>query len=519
MNKILTGLVSLFTLCQVGVLQAQTPRLVLLITVEELRSDLLQELSEEMPHDGLNRLLTKGRVYQGVYSPLRSADATASEAIIHTGALASATGVSERQPTLKERSGRRVPTNSVFQDKNYLGYATSGNYSPSALTSPTIGDNLKRAYGSKSLVYSIAPRAEEAIIGAGIYGDAAYWIDGYSARWASSTYYSKEFPWYIDKSNTGAQSLPARLSNGITWQPLSTKTGLPLSDTFKHQFRKSISDIADFKDSPLVNDEVVSLARKLFESTQLGKDETPDLLALHLTVGNANRATQDLSRETIESYFRLDRTIASLLQLVDIKSTLVILTGNGMSREYPPTIIDDRRLFKPERCLALVNMYLHAEYGVQGLVEEITPTGSVYLNREVIKNNPKLQLKALQSAVSDFLLEFSGIAYAIEEHRLRDQAIANSNNATWLTALNSATNANRPDVVFGLLPSWIAQDLSTERGVAKYQMTATPTTTVIMYPSIEAKKIDTPLDLREVSTKIAWILRIRPPTPSTILSK
>ncbi len=84
---------------------------------------------------------------------------------------------------------------------------------------------------------------------------------------------------------------------------------------------------------------------------------------------------------------------------------------------------------------------------------------------------------------------------------MRDQAIANSDNATWLTALNSATNANRPDVVFGLLPSWTAQDLSTERGVAKYRMTATPTTTVIMYPSVEAEKIDTPLDLREVSTQ------------------
>lgn len=517
MNKLLTGLVSLFTLCQVGVLQAQTPRLVLLITVEELRSDLLEELSKEMPHDGVNRLLAKGRVYSKVQSPLLSADATASEAIIHTGSLASASGISERQPTLKERSGRRVPTNSIFQDKNYLGYATSGNYSPLALTSPTLGDNLKSAYSSKSLVYSIAPRAEEAIIGAGVYGDAAYWIDGYSARWASSTYYSREFPWYIDKTNSGTSSLPSRLSSGITWQPLSTQSRIPTTSSFNHSFRKTTSDITDFKDSPLVNDEVVSLARKLFESTQLGKDETPDLLSLHLTVGNANKAVQGLSRETIESYFRLDRTIASLLQLVDAKSTLIILTGNGMSREYPPTVIDDRRLFKPDRCLALVNMYLHAEYGVQGLVEEITPTGAVYLNRETIKSNPKLHLKEIQSAVSDFLLEFSGISYAIEEHRLRDQAIANSDNATWLTALNSATNANRPDVIFGLLPSWTAQDLSTERGVAKYRMTATPTTTVIMYPSVEAETIDTPLDLREVSTKIAWILRIRPPTPRSIL--
>ena len=114
-----------------------------------------------------------------------------------------------------------------------------------------------------------------------VYGDAAYWIDEYSARWASSTYYSREFPWYIDKTNSGTSSLPSRLSSGITWQPLSTQSRIPTTSTFNHSFRKTTSDIADFKDSPLVNDEVVSLAHKLFESTQLGKDETPDLLSLH----------------------------------------------------------------------------------------------------------------------------------------------------------------------------------------------------------------------------------------------
>lgn len=513
MNKILTGLVSLLTLCQVGALQAQTPRLVLLISIEELRSDLLEELRRDMPEDGLNKLLRKGRVYTEVTSPLLSADATASEAILHTGTLATHSSISERKPTRRERNGKRVATNSVFQDKDYLGYATSGNFSPLALTAPTLGDNLKRAYGTQALVYSIAPKAEEAIVGAGVYGNAAYWLDGYTGRWASSTYYTKEFPWYIDKGNTGSQSLPARLESGIRWQPLHTSKLIPTSRAFDHRFKKSYSQINDFKDSPLANDEVVTLAGKLFEGTHLGKDEIPDLLSLHFTLANGNKADRDLSRETIESYYRLDRSIANLLKLVDLNTTMVVLSGNGMAREYPPAIIDERRLFRADRCLALVNMYLHAEYGVQGLVEEITPHGAVYLNREAIKANSRLDLHTIQSSVSDFLLEFSGIAYAVEEHRLREEAISHTDNREWLTALNSSTNASRPDVVFGLLPSWVAQDLSTPSGVVQYQMVATPTTCVMMLPSIDAEKIATPIDLREISKKVAWILRIRPPTP------
>lgn len=516
MNKILTGLISLLTLCQVGALNAQTPRLVMMISVEELRADLLEELSKELPDDGFNKLFNKGRLYTHVVSPLYSADATASEAILHTGSLALYNGIPQRKPIKIDRSGKRVYTNSVFEDKDYLGYATSANYSPSALTASTIGDQLKRATRGKALVYSIAPKAEEAIIGAGLDGNGAYWIDGFTARWASSTYYKGDFPWFVDKSNIGAESLPFRLNNGIEWRKTKAKHALQnytSDNNFNYRFRKSGDDIADFTDSPLANDEVVALAKRLLESSGIGKDEVTDLLSLHFTLANGDRAESDISAETIDGYYRLDRSIASLLKSVDFSNTLVILTGNGVSREYSPAIVDDRRLFKADRCLALVNMYLHAEYGVQGLVEEITPSGAVYLNRKAIKDNSKIKLRTIQSAVSDFLLEFSGVSYAIEEHRLREGAISNSDNRAWLTALNSSNNANRPDVVFGLLSNWVAQDFTSHKGVAKYRMVATPTIFVMVHPSIKPEKIEASLDLRDVSKKIAWTLRIRPPTP------
>lgn len=516
MNKILTGLVSLLTLCQVGVLQAQTPRLVVMVSVEELRADLLEELAREMPDDGINRLLNRGKVYGNVAIPLLRSNTTAAEAILHTGTLATSNGVAERKPMRTDRAGKRIHTNSVFEDKDFLGYATSGNYSPHSLSAPTIGDNLKKATQNKALVYSIAPKAEEAIISSGLYGNGAYWIDPYTGRWASSTYYQGDFPIIVDRSNVGNESLPTRLGNGIGWRN-SSKTHLLKAYTggasFDHSFGKTTSDIEDFTESPLINDEVVRLAKSLLSGTGLGKDEITDLLSLHLTVANGNKAESDVTSETIDSYLRLDRSIAELLKHIDLNNTLVVLTGNGISREYAPAVIDDRRLFKADRCLALVNMYLHAEFGVQGLVEEITPYGAVYLNRTTIKSNPKVKLREVQSAVSDLLLEFSGIAYAIEEYRLRESAISNNDNSVWLTALNSAINANRPDIVFGLLPSWVAQDLSSPRQVQSYQMVATPTLFVMMHPSIKANKIETPLDLREVSTKIAWTLRIRPPTP------
>ncbi len=516
MNRLLIGIVSLLALCKVAVLQAQSPRLVVLISVEELRSDLLEELQDDLSDNGLKLLLKSGQRYTHVEAPILYSNVTATEAIIHTGTLAFKNNISERKPVRIEQTGRRVYTNSVFEDKNYLGYATTGNYSPKALGCSTLSDNLKKATNQRALVYSIAPNAEEAIIGGGLYGDGAFWIDSFTGRWASSTYYKGDFPWYVDKANVGETSLPYRLERGITWQysgrdiPFLSR----LNDTsYLHDFRKAGSGISDFKDSPLVNEEVLRLAKRVLDYSGIGKDDIPDLLSLHLTLANGNRTASDVTAETIDSYFRLDRNVAELLSYLDLKSTLVVLSGNGFSREYPSVAIDDRRLFRVDRCLALINMYLNAQFGVQGLVEEVTPDGAVYLNHGAIEGKSHFSKEDIEHAVSRFLLEFRGVSYAIESCKLREEALANADSREWQTALNKYTNTNRPDVVFGLLPSWVAQDLSNERGVVSYRLSAIPTTLLLLHPSLKAETITTPLDLRNVSKVIAWSLRIRPPTP------
>lgn len=517
MNRWIIGLASLLTLCKVAVVQAQSPRLVVMITVEELRSDLLEELQDEMGEDGLRLLLQKGRQYTEVQHPLIYSNPTASEAIIHTGTTAQENNIAERNPDKRDRAtGRRVPTNSVFEDKNFLGYATTGNYSPYALSCPTLSDGLKKATEGRALVFSIAPNAEEAIIGAGVYGDGAYWIDTYTGRWASSTYYKGDFPWYINKKNSGADALTERLSKGIKWAPESKPTALlalQKESPFSHIFQRTSSGISDFKESPLVNEEIVLLAKQVIESSGIGQDDVPDFLSLHLTLGNGNRTASDISNETIDSYLRLDRTIARLLSYLDLKNTLVVLTGNAIAKDYAPSAVDDKRIFRGDRCQALINMYLHAEYGVQGLIEEVTPDGAIYLNRDLISADAQLSQKEIESAVARFMTEVSGVSYAIESHKLVSGAIANSHNRDWQTALNRHARGNSPDVVFDILPSWVAQDLSNVRGVVSYRMVATPTVCVLYHPSIPSERITTPLDLRDISKKIAWALRIRPPTP------
>lgn len=525
MNKLLTGLVSLLALCQVSVLNAQSPKLFVMISVEELRSDLLEELSKQMPDDGLVKLLSLGRQYSNVQHPLLSADATASQAILHTGTTALTNGIVARQPLTKLSDGRRINAISALEDKDYTGFATSDKLSPTNLSAPTISDQLKQNSAGKSWVYSVAPSAEESIIAAGQLGDGAFWVDNYSGKWASTTYYKEGFPRFIEQLNTNNEGVVYKLQRVASWKPLYSRDFeekysriLPNGNSlpFSYNFTLNHQDILQYKQSSLINEDILEVSKRLLAYSPLGDDEVTDFLALTFTVGGGGNATSDIAPEVIDSYYRLDRAVAQLLKAIDknvgLSHTLIALSGNGIATTHTP-IIRQQRIFKPSRCKALINMYLNAKYGKQGFIDEITPQGEVFLNHKLIEETREISIEEIQTTVSNFLIDFSGVQYAIEEYRLRQESIGNQQNKIWATALNKSTHDNRADVVFELLPGWIAEDLSQTGGLQTFKQSAVQTTLVLLHPEIKPEKIDTPIDLREISKKVSWILRIRPPTP------
>ena len=181
-------------MCQTQQVEAGIPRLVVLLSVEELRSDLLDEIFPLLPEDGLKRLLEEGQVYSNVNNPLLSPNSTASQAMLHTGTTALANGVATRRPFVRSSDGKVSAHNSVFHDEQYIGYATSTRLSPKRLSAPTIADKLWQASRGESLIYSLAPNAEEAIIGGGQHADGVFWIDDYNGKWVSSIYYKTHPP-------------------------------------------------------------------------------------------------------------------------------------------------------------------------------------------------------------------------------------------------------------------------------------------------------------------------------------
>lgn len=508
MNRLLVPLAVLLAVCPSSKLYAQAPRLVVMMTVEGLRTDLLEATIGDELYSLLGEEHTE--LYRDVRHPLLKADAAASMAILHTGTTAAQNGVPSRTPIVRDTHGRISSHQSVFIDKDFIGYATADRLSPLALTAATISDKIKATTQGLGLVYSIAPNAEEAIIGGGQYADGVYWIDNLSGRWASSTYYQEGKPWYVDK----VESTGNKLEKGLSWQPIhaqdfAAKYGdlvpYPVDVPFSYTLSRTAGGLVGLKGTPLINEEVTGLALSLLESAGLGKDKSTDYLSLHYSV-ETEKGDSDISPEVLDGYYRLVREIKKLKTKLPQESILVI-SGDAMAAEHlgEPK---KQRTFYTDRCLALTNMYLAAEYGKKGLVKEITPDGQVF-----IAKIEGIDPEELETAVANFLLEFSGVQYALTNTELKRRALSEEDNRAWQTSLNISSHKHRGDVLFGILPGWIisTQDGTTQTDNLRYAPVVSPL--IISGWGLPAGKYFEPIDLRHVSNTICHVLRIRPPTP------
>ena len=484
------------------------PKLVVLVTVSELRTDLFElALSEIRRADFLKEAL----FYPEVFHPLISSDEAASQAILHSGALALENGISARRPLRRLKGGALDRSQSVLSDKNVSGLGTSDGFSPRNLLSAVIGDRIKAETGGRGLVFSVATRPEEAVIAGGLDADGVFWIDETRGDWASSGYYPAKLPWYISK----LPSPRVKLLNGTDWKPLLTdfhdKYGRWTPSGESTPFSHNIKRAEAYLNTPLANQEVTEAALALLESGGLGTDAPTDFLALHYSLDVPDEVSPgDLSPEVLDGYYRLEEELRRLRKRLP-KETVLVLAGNAMSRHTAPEAGENRTFFT-DKCKALTNLFLDTKYGVKGLVKELSEEGQLYLDESLV-TKAGIGRKELQEEVADFLQEFSGIAYAFPEWELRRTALAESGDRKLLTATNSVLPKERGDVVFGLYESFSYGNSTRPSNVHTSQYSAAISPLLILGWGVEPAKVTVPLDLRSVSDVVCHILRIRPPTP------
>lgn len=521
-RKILSSLIAILAVTNIEA-QQQVPKLVVCITVDQLRGDYIEYFYNTLGERGFKRLLNDGKVYSNIHFEFPNVDEATAFATLFTGSNPCFNGIS---------SGKRYDFDneketSILYDPSYLGNYTKDNYSPKALYSSTIGDELKIASKGRSDVYSIAPNPEAAILAAGHAANGAFWIDNTNGKWATTTYY-KSVPWYVDRYNSGTESLSARL-NKMVWTPtlgLEKMKAFPyvLDELpFKYTFsEKELNCYPNLKTTPFVNKEVNRLALQFLEYAGFGTRACPDMLSVTYYAGNyRGNMNKEYSYEVQDTYCQLDKDIEQLLDAIDKKvglsKTLVVFTGSGYykSEEEYSQDLDSYIAggeFHPKRCVALLNMYLMALYGQQTNWVKGYYNNQIYLNKKAIED-AKLDLADFQNKAAAFLKEFSGVQHVTTDNSL----IFGDWNEGTAKFREGTHHLGRGDLIIELQPGWKINYDNPKEKVKIIRNNAVITPLVFLGNGIKPERIYRDVKASEIAPTVTYILRIRPPNASQTL--
>ncbi len=509
MNKLISSLIAIFTIAGAHAQHpADVPKLVVTITVDQLRGDYLQYLSPSFGERGFKRLLNEGLVYHQMQYDFPNVNQASSIATLYTGTYPYSHNITGNKKYDFE-SKREL---SIIYDKDYIGNYTSENFSPLALTASTIGDELKMASNGKSDVFSIAPNAVASLLSAGRYANAAFWLDDYNGKWATTTYY-KGIPWYVDRYNNSEITIN---KSDALWAPALTSYGaFPYTKSttpFKYDFIRGDKDkYLKIKQTPLINSEVTALATKFFEFADFGKRVNPDLLSITYYAGNYNgNGNDEYGWEIQDSYYRLDKEIERILDLIDqkvgLKNTLVVLTSTGYFESNTDRLSGFKPAgeFFPSRCTALLNMYLMAIHGQANWVLGYYDN-QIYLNKKYI-DDLKLDWAAILKESADFVSQFSGVQDVATSSEMIFEEQAAGRNA-FRRGMSKKLSGH---IFIELQPGWVVvNENSPETKITQNNAVISPL--IFFGNNIPKQHVYRPIKAVEVAPTISHVLRIRPP--------
>lgn len=516
MKGLLTSLLTVltFTGLQAGN-PSGVPKLIVGLTIDQLRTDYVEAFSSLYGERGFKRLWKEGRVYRNAEYNFTNVDKASSVAAIYTGAYPNYNGiVSERWMDKTSL----IPINSV-DDRAFMGIYTDESTSAEQLLVSTITDELKIATQGKAIVYAIAPYKEAAILSAGHAANGAFWLNDDTGKWCGSTYYD-DFPYWLTRYND-QQGVDLRISK-MTWTPY-----LPLDmyrymmsgwtdNSFKYNFddyRKN--KFRRFKSSPFINHEINSLVTECLYSGRMGEDDIPDFLSLTYYAGNYDgKSTLDGALEIQDVYVRLDNYIGDLLEMIEKKvgldNTLFFITSTGYTASDAPDLSKYKipgGEFYMNRCAALLNMYLMALYG-EGQYVDTYHGMQIYLNHKLLEQK-ELSLPEMLSKSADFLIQFSGVNEVYTSYRLLLGA--------WTPEISKMRNSyhrkRSGDLILDILPGWtiINED---NAGNILVKKTYIPSPLIFMGNQVKPEIIHSPAQIDCIAPTLAHFMRIRAPNAS-----
>jgi len=508
------------------------PRLVVLIAVDGLPMRQVTGYQNQLAPDGFNRFLQRGTSFMDAHYGQGHTVTAPGHAVMLTGAYPDRTGIISNE-WRDPQTGVRVY---CTQDDahTYIGHRTAPNSgtSPKNLLVPTLGDGLIQT-SPQSKVIGISIKDRGAILPAGHKG-VAYMYMAETGRFASSTYYMKEHPVWLEVFNANK---PADAYFKKTWAPLLPESAYAQSvpdgqlwqriDGNPHRLPVVIGEGSDAPGprfygnliaTPFSDLLTLDLARAAIAGEQLGKGPHTDILSVSLSGHDyVNHAFGPESRLSHDHVLHLDRALqaffATLDQRIGKDRYLAVLTADHGFADTPEWAksqgVDAGRL-NGGQLLSLVNTVLSEKFGEARWTRGISGAG-VLLDPTVIAAKG-LDPEWVDDAARSALLPVKGIAEVFTRAQLRGAAPANA----LLTAMRKSYHPVRsPSLYLVLQQGWMISSGSagTTHGSPHVYDTHVP---ILFYGPrwVGAGNVNNRVEVADIASTLAGMLGIAPPGAS-----
>ena len=320
-------------------------RLVVGIVIDQFRYDYLMRFEDQFAPGGFRRFLHGGANFTDnhyLHTPTYTAPG---HATFMSGTTPALNGIIGNE-WYDRATSREVSSVSDSKVQQLGGRAGVAGASPHRLIGSTLGDQLKLATQGRARVIGISLKDRSAILPAGKRPNGAYWYDGSTGNFVSSTWYFNALPDWVKNFNRDKHS---DTYFNRTWERLLPEAAYSRSagddndyegkdHLFPHSLRgkdekPGPSFYGRFQSSPFANDHLADLAMAAIEHEALGVDEVPDLLTVSFSSNDlVGHAYGPNSHEVQDITLRTDRTLASLFARIDrrigLRHVLFVLTAD-----------------------------------------------------------------------------------------------------------------------------------------------------------------------------------------------
>lgn len=477
--KYILALSLLFSISFSHAQQADSPKLVVGIVVDQMCYEYLYRYYDKFCDGGFRTLMEEGTNCRNVrynYIPTYTGPGHAS---IYTGTTPSNHGIVANDWYSREdrKEVNCVEDSSVMTIGSTSDY---GKFAPTRLKANTITDQLKLTYPDAKVV-SMSIKNRGAILPGGHMSDGSYWYDFDSGKFISSSFFMNQLPNWVDQFN-GQKYVDKMLKE--TWNPIMDlgaygESGpddrpyehlLPgkTTPTFPYNLKEMTNDSLDyglFVYTPFANTYLTDFAIEALKNENMGQDAQTDMLCIsYSTPDIIGHAFGPYSVEIEDTYVRLDLEIKKLIKELEKQvgkdEFVLFLTADHAVVPVPQFLMDNKLpggYFFLDEHLSDLKLKLTAEFG-DSLIEH-QDNLNIYLNHETIKSKG-IDLEEAQHFIAKEIQTWKGVKRSFTASQLYGASV----DAEWMDMVRKGVHHEESgDVVFILEPGFLPKSKDSER--------------------------------------------------------